>query len=174
MKRQEKMGLVSEADEDLSGSSSHPYSKGAYKRCLAVLILLCFNNLAHHNMAGNEVDRLTVARQYVDPPWIPRDWYLNQPIGYEALFANIFGRLVQVWGFLVTSLVGRFFCYLLIASALVLLCRRLAIGLPLLLLVVAVFLKEHSAAALEMTLMYFTAERVRGSDWRELLIHFPG
>jgi hypothetical protein len=152
MKKREKTGFVSAAGKNLPGSGSGPYPRNSYKiwlAVLAVLTLLCFNSLAHHNMAGNEVDRLIVSKQYVDPSWIPGDWYLNQPIGYQALFANIFGRLVQVWGFLVTSIVGRFFCYSLIASALVFLGRRLALGLPLLLLVVALFLKKHSAAALE-------------------------
>ena len=146
------MGFVSRVSKNLSGSGSRSYPNNSckiWRALLAVLTLLCFNSLAHHNMAGNEVDRLTVAKQYVDPAWIPGDWYLNQPIGYQALFANIFGRLADVWGFLVTSIVGRFFCYFLIASALVFLGRRLGLGLPLLLLVVALFLKKHSAGALE-------------------------
>ncbi len=152
MKKREKTVVISAVDENLPGSVSRPYRMNTYKiwfALLAVLTLLCFNSLAHRNVAGNEVDRLTVAKQYVDPGWIPGDWYLNQPIGYQALFANIFGRLVEVWGFLVTSIVGRFFCYFLIASALVFLGRRLGLSLPLLLLVVALFLKKHSAAALE-------------------------
>jgi len=111
-------------------------------------------------MAGNEVDRLTVAKQYFDPAWAPGDWYVNQPTGYQALFANIFGRLVEIWGFLATPIIGRFFCYLLIASALVFLSRRLALSPPFLLLVIALFLRKHSAGALEWMIGQLEAKSI--------------
>jgi len=114
---------------------------------LAVLTLLCLSHLARGNMAVNEANYIVVAKQYVNPSWIPKDWYLNQPIGHQALFAIIFGRLVEAWGFLVTSIVGRFLCYSLIASALFCLGRRLGLTLPLMLLAVTMFLIRQSAIA---------------------------
>src|SRR5271169_3518307 len=114
---------------------------------LAVLALLCLSHLAQGNMAVNEPVYLAVARQYVNAAWIPKDWFLNQPIGHQALFAIIFGRLVEAWGFLVTSIVGRFLCYSLIASALVCLGRRLGLILPLMLMAVSMFLIRQSAIA---------------------------
>ena len=114
---------------------------------LAVLILLCLSHLARGNMAFNEPNYLVVAKQYANPAWIPKDWYLSLPIGHQTFFAIIFGRLVETWGFLATSLIGRFLCYSLIASAIVRLGRRLGLALPLLLMAVALFLIRQFAIA---------------------------
>jgi hypothetical protein len=64
------------------------YWEGSHKTVLsvlAVLTLFCLNHLAQGNMASNEANYLVVAKQYVNPSWIPKDWYLNQPIGHQAL-----------------------------------------------------------------------------------------
>ena len=123
--------------------SSHRAALGA----LALLALFCLGHLAQRNMADNELNYLAVARQYVNPAWIPKDWYLNQPIGHQALFSIIFGRLAEAWGFLATSIIGRFLGYSLIASALVCLGRRLGLVLPLILLAVSMFLVRQHAIA---------------------------
>ena len=114
---------------------------------LAMQVLLCLGFLLKSNMGINEAGKLAIAKQSVNPTWVPNDWYLNQPIGYQALFAMIFGRLVEILGFLATSIVGRFFCYALIASALVYLGRKLGLQFPLLLLAVLLFLLRQSTVA---------------------------
>ncbi len=88
----------------------------------------------------NEVDVLPLAKQYVDPTWIPGDWYLNQPPSYRLLFQTLFGSIAAAWGFLATSIIGRLLCYGLVASGLVLLSRKLNLSLPFLLLAVGLFL----------------------------------
>ncbi|MDJ0678045.1 MAG: hypothetical protein QNJ36_22125 [Calothrix sp. MO_167.B42] len=90
-------------------------------------------------MAWNEVDVLPLARQYVDPNWIPQDWYLNQPPGYRILFQKIVGTLIVNWGFLTASIIGRLVSYSFIASGLVLIARKLGLNLLVLLLAVSLF-----------------------------------
>ncbi len=120
--------------------------KGLKATGLQILVVTAFLSLKlllDHNMGGggwNEIDVLPLAKQYVDPSWIPGDWYLNQPPGYRRLFQTIFGRLIVAWGFLATSLIGRLFCYGLLASGLVLLGRKLSLSLPSLLLAVGLFI----------------------------------
>jgi hypothetical protein len=101
-------------------------------------------------MGRNEVDVLPLARQRVaEPTWIPGDWYLNQPPGYRLLFEMLFGRLIEAWGFLATSIVGRLMCYGLVALGLVLIGRKLGLTLLPLLLAVELLLYNQGVAASE-------------------------
>lgn len=103
-----------------------------------VLLLITLKCLLLENMGEtNELDVLPLARQFVNPNWIPADWYLNQPSHYRLLFEAIAGQSIEVWGFLATSIAGRFFCYCLVAAGLVLMQRRLGLSLPLMLPAVA-------------------------------------
>ncbi|MBR8838444.1 MAG: hypothetical protein DSM106950_31715 [Stigonema ocellatum SAG 48.90 = DSM 106950] len=110
---------------------------------LAVLALLSVRLLLKANMAWNEMDVLPLARQYVDPNWIPQDWYLNQPPSYRVLFQSLVGPLIVTWGFVRASIVGRLVCYSLVASGLVLIARKLGLNLLLLLLAVSLFLSPN-------------------------------
>ena len=120
---------------------------------IAVLALVCFKQLLRDNMVINEVDILPLARQYVDATWIPGDWYLNQPPGYRELFHSLFGRLIVSWGFLATSIVGRFFCYVLMAWGLVLIGRKLGLNLLMLMLAVSLFIAKRQGFAASETLI---------------------
>jgi hypothetical protein len=108
-------------------------------KVLAVLLLLS-PMLLMYNMEVNEQDLLPLAKQYADPSWIPNDWYLNQPPSYRFLFQAIFGNLINFWGFLATSIIGRLFCYVLVASGLVLIGQQLGLRLIPLLLAISLFL----------------------------------
>ncbi|BAY79083.1 hypothetical protein NIES25_55650 (plasmid) [Nostoc linckia NIES-25] len=114
---------------------------------IAVLALLCVRNLLSDIMSRNDIDALPLARQYADPSWVPRDWSVNQPPVYRVLFQTLFGSLIASWGFLASSLIGRFFCYALIAWGLVLIGRKLGLNLPLQLLAAAMFLKGNQGVA---------------------------
>jgi multisubunit Na+/H+ antiporter MnhE subunit len=97
--------------------------------------------LLHDNMGEiNEVDVLPRAKQFVDPNWIPDDWYLNQPPGYRWLFDLTIGRLIHTAGFLTASIAGRLWCYSVLSLGLVLIARSLGLKLPLLLLAIALLL----------------------------------
>lgn len=114
---------------------------------IAVLALLCLRNLLSDIMGRNDIDALPLARQFADPNWVPRDWSVNQPPVYRVLFQSLFGSLIAHWGFLVSSLIGRFFCYTLIAWGLVLIGRKLGLNLPLQMLAVAMFLIGNQGVA---------------------------
>jgi hypothetical protein len=113
---------------------------------LPILTLTAFFSLKwlfYENMGLgtiNEANMLPFALQHVDLSWIPQDWYLNQPPGYRVLFITVFGRMVQSFGLLNTSILGRLLGYVLLASGLGFLSRRLKLSLPLLLLAIALFL----------------------------------
>ncbi|BCL34162.1 hypothetical protein NSMS1_06090 [Nostoc sp. MS1] len=96
--------------------------------------------------AWNEVDVLPLAKQYVEPTWIPGDWYLNQSPSYRVLFQSLFGRLIVSWGFLTTSIVGRLICYGLVAWGLVLIARQIGLHLVALLLALPLFLTDNQGA----------------------------
>jgi hypothetical protein len=110
---------------------------------LAVLVFLCLELLLDGNMGEvgwNEIDVLPLSRQFVQPNWVPEDWYLNQPAGYRLLFQATFGWLAAAWGFLAASILGRLVCYSFFAFGLVWLGRRLGLTLPLLLLALILYL----------------------------------
>jgi small basic protein len=111
---------------------------------LEILILttfFCLSFLLEENMGEvNEVNLLPFARQHADPTWIPEDWYYNLPAGYRTPFITIFGNMAAIWGFLMTSIVGRFFVFTLLASSLVFLGRTLGLKLTSLLVAMTIFL----------------------------------
>lgn len=114
------------------------------KITLEILVITAFLSLRfllNENMSNlnNEVDVLPLAKQYVFPKWISEDWYLNQPPGYRLIFQTIFGNLIGNFGFLATSIIGRLFCYTLVATGIVLIGRKLTLTLPSLLVVVGLF-----------------------------------
>lgn len=116
-----------------------------------VTALLCILQLLDENMfRSNEVDVLPLAKQYIEPSWLPNDWYLNQPPSYRLLFQILIGKVIVTWGFLAGSIVGRIICYFLIGLGLVLIKRSIGLSLPLLLLAVFGFMANQSFAAGEL------------------------
>lgn len=110
---------------------------------LVITAFLSLRFLLEANMGStytNEIDVLPLAKQYAEPTWIPKDWYVNQPPGYRLLFFALFGKLAATWGFLVTSILGRLVCYGLVSTGLVLIGRCLGLSLLLLLLAVGIFI----------------------------------
>ncbi|NJO39894.1 MAG: hypothetical protein HC769_04025 [Cyanobacteria bacterium CRU_2_1] len=107
---------------------------------LALLTLELLLSLVMGRISWNETDVLPLARHFADPTWVAEDWYLNQPAGYRFLFQVIFGNMAAAWGFLATSIVGRFSCYSLFATGIVLLGRKLGLTTPFLLLAISLFL----------------------------------
>ncbi len=69
----------------------------------AFLVLrYAFNRFAH-----NDVDALPSARQFVDPDWLPNDWYLNLKIGYRYAFNTLAGTMCQFLPFQLANFWGR-------------------------------------------------------------------
>jgi hypothetical protein len=91
--------------------------------------LLAFRGLTH-----NEYDVLPAAKQFVDPGWLPNDWYLNLPISYRYAFDLPVGLALKLWSFPAVAVAGRVVLFALFAAAAVALCRafevRLALCLP--------------------------------------------
>lgn len=122
-----------------SGLTHRPLALSS--KILIVIALISLRWLFDGNMGlVNEADVLPLARQHVDPGWIPGDWYLNQPASYRLLFEGLAGRLIVAWGFLATSLVGRLVCYSLVATALVLIGEKLKLKFLPLVCAIALFI----------------------------------
>lgn len=120
-----------------------PGFKAVWLPILTLTALFSLKWLFYENMGLgtiNEANMLPFALQHVNPSWIPQDWYLNQPPGYRVLFITVFGRMVEGFGLLATSILGRLLGYVGLASGLGFLSRRLKLSLPLLLLAIALFL----------------------------------
>jgi len=110
-------------------------------KILIVMALISLRWLFAGNMGSvNELDVLPLARQHVDPNWIPGDWYLNQPTSYRLLFESLAGNLIVLWGFLATSLVGRLVCYGLVSTALVQIGEKLRLKFLPLILAIELFM----------------------------------
>ncbi|WP_196515394.1 DUF6798 domain-containing protein [Nostoc sp. WHI] len=137
-------GISQQNLQDKSTLTSTPW---VVLEIIAVLALLCIRQLLADNVAGNEVDSLPLARQFADPTWVPGDWSVNQPPIYRVLFQTLFGWLIVSWGFLASSIIGRLFCYSLMASGLVLIGRKLGLNLPLQMLAVTIFFTGNQGVA---------------------------
>ena len=110
-------------------------------KILIVMALISLRWLFAGNMGPvNESDVLPLARQHVDPNWIPGDWYLNQPTSYRLLFESLTGNLIVLWGFLATSLIGRLVCYALVSTAFVQIGEKLRLKFLPLILAVELFI----------------------------------
>ncbi|KST64059.1 DUF6798 domain-containing protein [Mastigocoleus testarum] len=114
---------------------------------LAVFTLIVISELLKGNMTNNEIGKLLLARQYVDPGWIPEDFYINQPQKYQIIFQSIFGKLSMATGFLATSIIGRMTYYLLFALGVTLLSAEIGLNFYSLLLATILFLNKQGMIA---------------------------
>jgi hypothetical protein len=132
---------------------------------LAVVALISLKLLLHGNMSTTDVNEgnvLPLARQYINPSWIPGDWYLNQPAGYRMPSQQLMGRMADAWGFLAASIVGRLLCYTLVAWGLVRIARQLGLSLAGLLVAVGlwVYVGRQGVAAFEWLVGGFEAKAI--------------
>ncbi|TAF52278.1 MAG: hypothetical protein EAZ61_08505, partial [Oscillatoriales cyanobacterium] len=89
---------------------------------------------------GQELEVLTIARQIADPNWLPQDWYLSQATAYPGVFEWLTRGLVEGVGATATIILGRLFCYALLAVGLALITRQFNLRLGASLLAVALWL----------------------------------
>jgi hypothetical protein len=82
-----------------------------WRSALAITLVVSALCLFDGNLDGNEAGKLALARQAVDPGWIPTDWYLNDSQGYQWLFQQLSGRTVAWLGFGPGSLLVRLLGY---------------------------------------------------------------
>jgi hypothetical protein len=112
-------------------SSSSPSIASLYT-AIGIWFILCVRFVFHRILGStsvNEGDVLPLARQFVDPQWMPQDWYLNQPAGYRFLFSSIAGHAIGGIGWVATSVIGRSLCFALLAIGLVWMAQRLKLSM---------------------------------------------
>lgn len=117
------------------------------------LLTLCLSALLVSNrLDGNECDVLPAAKQFMDPGWLARDWYLNLPIGYRYAFNVPVGLALKVASFPVVANVGRVVIAALFAAAAVSLFRAFGVSVWLCLPWVYLFERKQDLAAAEWIL----------------------
>lgn len=92
---------------------------------LCVASLWLFRGL----LIWNETSRMAVARHFVDPNWIPGDWFLNNADLYQIPFNLFAAPFVALLDLGTATILLRFILYAWFASGVVALARRLGIGL---------------------------------------------
>jgi len=95
----------------------------------AVFAFLSLTFLCTYLLRSNDLVTLPWALQFVEPSWLPNDWFLNSPIGNQLLTAIGIGWLIEHVGFLHAAIVSRLVAYGLLAAALTALVRKLQIPL---------------------------------------------
>ena len=90
-------------------ASFHPPSR--WRSALAIGLVITAMALFGGNLGDNEAGKLALARQAVDPSWIPADWYLGNNQNYQWLFQQPSGRIVMLLGFGPGSLLVRLLGY---------------------------------------------------------------
>ena len=98
-------------------------------------------------MSENEMDTIPAARQWADPSWLPKDWYLGLDIPYREPFNLLVGPVAAAWGLEAGAVVGRVLAILLTAAALVALLRALGIDRWVALAPVTLYLQHQSLVA---------------------------
>lgn len=113
---------------------------------LFVWLLVSLKLFAFRSL-GNEIDVLPSAKQFVQPGWLPNDWYLNLDIGYRNVFNSMQGNLIAWLGFENGAYVGRLTVYLLFATAIVFFFRTIKLRMIVGAFVLLVFLRYQSLVA---------------------------
>jgi len=115
---------------------------------LLIWLLITVNKFSFY-LIQNEVDILPFARQFVEPNWLPNDWFLNVDIDYRQPFSFILGHLVSWLGFETGAYWGRLLIYLIFGIALYIFFKELRLRFSLGLLVLVLFLNQSSVVASE-------------------------
>ena len=115
---------------------------------LLMWLLISVNGFSYsYRFYTNEVDVLPSVRQFVEPEWLPNDWYLNLGVSYRYPFNFLFGTLVSWLGFQYGSIIGRLLLYLLLAIVFYIFFKAFRLRIWLGFLVLIAFLSTQSLVA---------------------------
>ena len=114
-------------------------------RIFIFLILCCY--LLSFIVQSNEEAYFALAKQYVDPSWIPGSFTLTEWVGTRFLFQTIAGYALQWLSFEQLSFFGRMFNFLLYAFPLALIFKELKINNIGILIFLSIFLLNTNIQA---------------------------
>lgn len=112
-----------------------------------LFFVLIFCNQFKFNVNQNEGDLLACALQYVNPNWLPNDWYLNLKIPYRVPFNFLIGNVILSLGLWTTIVLGRCITYALFASFFLKIARQFNLHYITLFIFLLYFLPNQSLAA---------------------------
>ncbi len=122
------------------------------RQWLVVLAVLSLVLLLADWFDTNEADKLPLALQRIQPSWLPGDWYLNQPQPHQWLFLELAGRLIHQLGLVGGALLIRLAGYGLWGWGVLAVAAELGLGLPWLLVALALWLPRQGMVAGEWML----------------------
>ena len=122
-------------------------NRGFVAMWIPVTLCVAFLWLLDGLLWGNETQRIPIVKHFLDPTWIPNDWFLNTPMIYQIPFNLVVAPFVAFLDADTATVLLRFILYAWIASGIVALARKLEIGLvPLLPAVAAAVVIRYLAA----------------------------
>jgi hypothetical protein len=114
---------------------------------ILALLVLSTRSVLSPPVQANEAEQVAIARHFVNPDFIPNDWYLNQPIGYRYLFNGITGVLVNVFPVWIGVVIMRTILHLGYAFAFFRLAKVLKVNVLFAALAILLFLSDQSLLA---------------------------
>ncbi|MBN1755676.1 hypothetical protein JW877_05620 [bacterium] len=129
-----------------------------YSTFYSLLAIGILRLLVHHYPGINEFDVVVYARHFINPDWIPGDWYLNQNIAYRHTFNLLAGGLSLVAPIWAVILMGRAFLILLFALIMNRYCREFHIPAFVILPLFTYFIANQSLVAGEWMIGGFEAK----------------
>ncbi len=130
---------VSRSSDYRSSTAWAPLWQRTIALLTAITLLLMPYNWTFQPLS-HEIEVLTIARQIADPAWLPQDWYLRQATSHPGLFEWVTSGFVGWIGPIGTIVIGRLFCYGLLAVGLALITRQLDLRLGASLLAISLWL----------------------------------
>jgi len=92
-----------------------------------IFVLLCLNLLSFH-LYSNEEAYFPLAKQYIDPDWIPNSFTFSEWVGTRFLFQNIVGQALKYFSFETVAFWGRFLNFLAFSFPLALIFKKFKIS----------------------------------------------
>ncbi len=108
---------------------SKQWYKDPYLRnsSLLIFLILCVNKLGFR-LSGGEEQYLAMAKQFIDPQWIPNSFTLTEFAGTRIVFQTIIGTWLKWADFETVAFYARLINYALISIPLTMLFRKLKVN----------------------------------------------
>jgi hypothetical protein len=139
---------------------TRPVLRFVTKGVMPVVAIFAFLILryAFDRFAHNDADVLPSARQFLEPDWLPNDWYLNLKIGYRYAFNTIAGILCRYLDFPLANFWGRMIVAALFTLSFYKLFKALRISFLLVIPCLWYFAQQHGFFADEWFLLRLEAK----------------
>ncbi|NOZ46700.1 MAG: hypothetical protein GXO79_07940 [Chlorobi bacterium] len=109
-----------------------------------IFSILCINKLSYDAFGGEE-QYLALAREFINPDWIPGSFHLTEFAGTKLFFQLLIGPLLQIIDFNVFVFFARLISFLLLSIPLSKIFKHLQLNNVLVFIIIQLFLIGHQA-----------------------------